>query len=101
MWSLYEWFYSVEDKSSASVAPGPARNMPDMARLLKERKLTLKSPIIISELKEMSNLTENVLSARNKLKHVEVPPRQTEWPCINPLFHELRDRARKLHICYN
>jgi len=96
MWSLYDWFYTTEVTTEKTL-PGPGRNMPNMADLLKERKLSLKSPIIIGELKKLCQLNEAML-ARKNLKHIVVAPRITTFPCINPLFAELRIRARKMQI---
>jgi hypothetical protein len=95
MWSLYNWFY--DDVTIGENITGPGRNMPDMAILLKERKLSLKSPVIIEELKQMCQLTEVMLAKKN-LKHIVAPPRITTFPCINPIFKELRIKSRKMQL---
>lgn len=75
--------------------PGPGRNFP--AECLIEAKGKLKSAVVVKTLSEMPLLTEAMLK-RNKLKHVEVPPRQLYFPCVNPLFHELRAKAQSMSI---
>ena len=108
MWSLYNWIYGEQNINTPTPPPlsemnfktpdgtyfmsGPGRNLPPLKDLLTKAKLNLKSPIIVDKLNDLSQLTE-VMLIRNKLKKVIIQPRQTEWPCTNPLFNELRAKV--------
>jgi hypothetical protein len=102
MWSIYKWFApevkSNDDKIILKIKEtGPGRNLPFLGDILQSKNLTLKSAIIIEKLNDMSQLNAVLLTLKS-LKHVEVPPRQTIFPCINPLFQELRIKAKQMNI---
>lgn len=82
------WVGSIPIKQAH---PGPGRNIPNLSEMLQQAKLTLTSPEVIEVLQISSGITETML-VRNNLKHVDVRPRQTSWPCTNPLFIELRQK---------
>ena len=69
--------------------PGPGRNIPNLSEILQQAKVRLKSPEVIEALQAMNRVPETML-VRERLKHIDIPPRQTEWPCMNPIFIELR-----------
>jgi hypothetical protein len=89
MWSLFSsyWFGKEID-----IRPGPGRNIPDLSEILQQAKIKLKSPEVIKVLQSMNGLPESLLM-RDKLRHIESIPRTTEWPCMNPLFIELRHKC--------
>lgn len=120
MWSLSYYYNklfsgeqddSVSNKSSAPLAPplcletkegnkfsaGPGRNLPRLEDLIKNAKVSLKSPSVVKSLKDLSKITETMI-AKSRLRKINVPPRQTVWPCTNPLFYELRIKAMKMHV---
>jgi hypothetical protein len=80
--SFSNWFFTKQ------VTPGPGRNIPE--NLLLMAKNNLKSPELVRELR--SNVCEAML-ARDRLKHVVIPPRQTVFVCTNPIFNEMRQHV--------
>ena len=102
MWSgLSKWWWSSAAENERSEKTGPARNIPiGFSDMLAQAKLSLKSPDVVDRLKHMSNVTESQLHL-TRLRHVEVPPRQLEWPCTNPLFKELREAHAMRFPCSN
>jgi len=73
---------------------GPARNFP--SDLLLDIKHGLKSPEVITRLKNLGSITEVMLTKQN-LKHIKVPERRNEWPCTNPLFIELFSKIDRVY----
>ena len=96
MWSLFSGYWFGKQ---IEIRPGPGRNIPDLSAILQQAKIKLKSPEVIEVLQTMSGVPESLL-VRDKLRHIEILPRNTEWPCVNPIFIELRQkytlRQRKL-----
>ena len=91
MWSLLSSYWYGEQPTY--IRPGPGRNIPDLSQILQQAKIKLKSPEVIDLLKKMNGMPESLL-VRSKLRHTQVPPRITEWPCMNPLFIELRQKCK-------
>ena len=75
------------------IRPGPGRNIPDLSEILQQAKIKLKSPEVIKVLQTMSGVPEALL-VRKKLRHIESSPRPTDWPCVNPIFIELRQKCK-------
>jgi hypothetical protein len=91
MWSLIQSYWACS--KPLIYRPGPGRNIPDLSVILQQAKVRLKSPEAIQVLQSMNNIPETML-VRASLRHVTIPTRQTEWPCSNPLFIELRKRVQ-------
>jgi hypothetical protein len=91
MWSMLSeyWFGSTK----TYIRPGPGRNIPDLSEILQQAKIQLKSPEVVKVLQSMSGVPESLL-VRDKLRHIEICPRATEWPCVNPIFIELRQKFK-------
>ena len=87
----------LETESGNKFIAGPGRNLPRLDELLKNSKVSLKSPSVIKSLNDLSKITEATI-AKSRLRKIVVPPRQTVWPCTNPLFKELRKRAKQLQV---
>jgi hypothetical protein len=91
MWSLLSVYWYGEQQTQ--IRPGPGRNIPDLSEILQQAKIKLKSPEVIDLLQKMNGMPESLL-IRSKLRHIQVHPRVTEWPCVNPIFIELRQKFK-------
>jgi hypothetical protein len=80
------------------VKPGPGRNIPPLLNQIKDSKLNLKSPSVIKILKSLNQIDDLMfIKVRKNLKSVKTRPIQTNWPCTNPLFIELRNTHKKFN----